>query len=607
MQRLFLFLILLFPVLSSGQQPLINTPHRNTTSLDGAWNYIVDPYETGYYNYRQEPYDQQKDPSNSAFFMNYHAVNKAELVEYDFDKSPAMAIPGDWNSQRESLSYYEGTVWFKRSFDYVKQRDSNRMFVHFGAVNYQADVYLNGKKLGSHTGGFTPFSFEVTQVLRATGNFLVVKVDNRRHKDAIPTVNTDWWNYGGITREVSLIEEPATFIQDYFVQLKKGRFDVVTGHVQLASADDGELVHITIPELGIRHNVRTERGYASFDFGVKGVKLWSPEVPKLYEVVVETRFQRLRDEIGFRSIHTEGPNIFLNGKSIFLRGISIHEENSQRGARAYSEADALVALTWAKELGCNYVRLAHYPHNEHMVRMADRMGLMVWEEIPVYWTVDFSSAKALASARQQLTEAITRDKNRASIIIWSMANETPPSALRNTFLRNLIEHSKTLDSTRLLSAALEKHEKEGDPSTQIMDDSIGEYLDVVAFNQYIGWYGGKPSDAPNARWDIRFNKPVVMSEFGGDALQGLHGGRDERWTEEYQEYLYQQTLLMTQNIPNLRGISPWILADFRSPKRLLPGVQDGWNRKGLISNRGIKKKAFYTLREFYEKTELQYR
>lgn len=114
---------------------------------------------------------------------------------------------------------------------------------------------------------------------------------------------------------------------------------------------------------------------------------------------------------------------------------------------------------------------------------------------------------------------------------------------------SLIEHSKTLDPTRLLSAALERHEKEGDPATQVLNDKIGNYLDIVAFNEYIGWYGGRPDDAPKARWGIGFNKPVVVSEFGAGALQGLHGSRDERWTEEYQEYLYQQTLLMLENIP----------------------------------------------------------
>ena len=275
-----------------------------------------------------------------------------------------------------------------------------------------------------------------------------------------------------------------------------------------------------------------------------------------------------------------------------------------RGARAYNEADALVALTSAKELGCNYVRLAHYPHNEHIVKLADKIGLMVWDEIPVYWTVDFTNEKVLQKAKNQLTEMIARDKNRASVIIWSMANETPVSEPRNTFLKELIKHTKSMDTTRLISAALEKHYEDG---INVVDDEIGQYMDIVAFNQYAGWYGGSLEDAPNEKWRIKYNKPVVISEFGGGALQGLHGTIKERWTEEYQEYLYQQNLKMIEKIPNIRGTSPWILNDFRSPKRVLPVIQDGWNRKGLISNHGIKKKAFFIVKEFYKKKELQYK
>jgi beta-glucuronidase len=305
--------------------------------------------------------------------------------------------------------------------------------------------------------------------------------------------------------------------------------------------------------------------------------------------------------IGFRTIETKGPDILLNDKSIYLRGISIHEEMA--GRRAHSRADAIRLLSWAKELGCNYVRLAHYPHNEYMPRMADSLGLMVWEEIPVYWTIDFTNPATFANAKNQLTEVITRDKNRAAVIIWSVANETPLSASRNEFLLNLINHSRTLDTTRLVSAALLTHSENG---VGIIDDKIGEHIDIVAFNQYTGWYGGDLKTAPEAKWTTPYNKPVVVSEFGGDALQGLHGTKDERWTEEYQEYLYRQNLLMIEKIPNIRGISPWILTDFRSPRRLLPGIQDGFNRKGLISDKGLKKKAFYVLQDFYKKNAKQY-
>ncbi|MCK5678626.1 MAG: beta-glucuronidase, partial [Flavobacteriaceae bacterium] len=329
-----------------------------------------------------------------------------------------------------------------------------------------------------------------------------------------------------------------------------------------------------------------------------------PTSPKLYDVTIKTNYQTLKDKIGFRTIETNGPDILLNGKSIFLRGICIHEENAMRGGRAYNEADALIALNWAKDLGCNYVRLAHYPHNEHIIKLADKMGIMVWEEIPVYWTVDFTNKNSLDNAKNQLSEIITRDKNRASIIIWSMANETPLSESRNRFLKELIIHAKNLDTTRLISAALEKHYKDG---FNIVDDEIGKYMDIVAFNQYTGWYGGSLEDAPDAKWNIKYNKPVIISEFGGGALQGLHGTIKERWTEEYQEYLYKQNLKMIEKIPNIRGTSPWILIDFRSPKRVLPNIQDGWNRKGLISNNGIKKKAFFTVKEFYNKIKNQYK
>lgn len=598
--------MLLGSALSAVAQEILltNVDNRKTTSLNGAWNAIIDPYETGYYDYRRRPYDRQAQPSTSAYYSNHRAVDKQELVEYDFDASPTLRVPGDWNSQSDQLLYYEGTLWLRRLFDHAPAQAGNRAFVHFGAVNQRAEVYLNGVKLGVHDGGFTPFNFEITKAVKPRGNYLVVKVDNVRRLDAVPTTSTDWWNYGGITRDVTLIEEPAVFVQDHGMQLKTGTMHTLAGFVQLNGAAAGEKVTVAIPELRIEHVLTVDaEGQAHYEIEAPALRHWSPASPKLYEVIVKTARQSIRDEIGFRRIETRGAEILLNGKPIFLRGISIHEENTLEGRRAHSEADAVQALSWARELGCNFVRLAHYPHNEHMLRMADRMGILVWEEVPVYWTVAFGNPATLASAKQQLSEVITRDRNRASVIIWSVANETPPSKERNAFLGNLIDHTRGLDDTRLVSAALETHNENG---VTVVSDPIGEQLDIVAFNQYRGWYGGTLHDAPQAKWEVRSRKPVVVSEFGGDALAGLHGTRDERWTEEYQEYLYQQNLAMLETIPNLRGLSPWILADFRSPRRVLPKIQDGWNRKGLISNQGLRKKAFYTLRDFYRKMQARY-
>jgi beta-glucuronidase len=596
-------LLLMVPLFVQSQQPLItNTAGRNTTSLNGQWNYIVDPYETGYYNFHSEVYDQKNIKATSAYYNNYHAQNKTELVEYNFDKSPGLTIPGDWNTQTERLFYYEGTVWFKKSFNY-KLPESKKLFIYFGAVNYKADVYLNGIKLGTHEGGFTPFNFEITAIVKPTGNYLVVKADNKRMKDAVPTLNTDWWNYGGITRDVLLVEEPAAFISDYLVQLKKGTTNSISGFVKLDHTGAKEKVTISIPGLDIVQSVETSTdGMASFEIQSDKIKYWSPESPKLYDVYIKSVDQTLNEKIGFRVIEVRGPDILLNGKSIFLKGISIHEE--YEGRRTRSVADAMKLLTYAKELGCNYIRLAHYPHNEYMVKMADKIGLLVWEEIPVYWTINFGNMATLSNAKDQLTAIIKRDKNRASVIIWSVANETPLSDSRNLFLKELVVHTRSLDATRLVSAALLTRSENG---TGIVDDEIGENFDIVAFNQYRGWYGGDLKTAPDAKWVIPFNKPVIVSEFGGDAKQGLHGSKEERWTEEYQEYLYRQNLLMIEKMPNIRGISPWILTDFRSPRRMLPGIQDGYNRKGLISDKGIKKKAFFVLRDFYKKISVQYK
>ena len=596
MKTLILLIALLasFPTVRAQQIGLIaNTEGRKTVSLNGAWQTIIDPYESGYYNYRYQP-------SDNGYFKNAKPKSKSDLVEYDFDSSATLNVPGDWNTQSDQLFFYEGTVWYKKSFDYQRKPDT-RLFVYFGAANYFADVYLNGEKIGQHEGGFTPFNFEITKLVRDTGNFLVVKVDNKRRRDAVPTLMTDWWNYGGLTREVKLVETPATFVQDYLIQLQKGSRNRVSGWVKLAGDRLNQKITIRIPEAGISKTFTTDNsGSATIDFNAD-LKLWSPENPKLYDVLIESETDQIKDQIGFRSIETRGTDILLNGRPIFLHGVCIHEEAPLRGGRAYGSEDARTLLGWAKELGANFVRLAHYPHNEFMIREADRMGILVWSEIPVYWTIQWENPATLENARNQLSEVIARDKNRAAVVIWSVANETPLSDARLTFLKNLLAHARDLDPTRLMSAAMERHYI--NDTTQMIDDPLGEYLDVLGCNEYVGWYDGLPEKADKLEWRSKYQKPLVMSEFGGDALYGHHGDASTRWTEEYQENIYQHQIGMLKKIPFLRGTSPWILTDFRSPRRPLPKIQDYWNRKGLISSRGEKKKAFYVLQQWYR--ELQ--
>jgi beta-glucuronidase len=588
--------ILMLQIISAQTIPLItNTDNRNCISLNGKWQTIIDPYEIGYYDYRYMP-------SGNGFFLNKKPQSKSDLIEYDFDKSALLNVPGDWNTQDDKLFLYEGTIWYKKDFDY-KKKTSKRLFVYFGAANYKADVYLNGKYIGEHTGGFTPFNFEITNLVTEKNNYLIVKVDNKRLREGVPTLNTDWWNYGGLTRDVKLIEVPSTFIRDYFIQLKKGSSNHVSGWVQLDGNKKEHDITIKISGADIEAKVKTNsNGFAKLDFDAD-LTLWSPDNPKLYDVILESETDTVKDQIGFRTIETKGTDILLNGKPIFLRGISLHEEAPIRSGRAFSREDAEILLGWAKELNCNFVRLAHYPHNEHMTRMADKMGILVWSEIPVYWTILWDNDSTLANAENQLREEITRDKNKASIILWSVSNETPINESRLKFLTSLGELARKLDPTRLITAALERHYV--NDTTLMIDDPFGKYLDVIGDNEYIGWYDGLPSKADHLVWKCAYNKPVIISEFGAGALYGNHGDDLTRWTEEYQANVYHHQVNMLEKVSFIKGMTPWILMDFRSPRRVLPDIQDFWNRKGIISNRGEKKEAFYILQNFYKRLKNQ--
>ena len=567
-----------------------NVTARQNITLNGPWRTIVDPYDNGYFDYRHQPI------AGGGYAANQKPRSKSEHIEYDFDTSPQLEVPGDWNTQRPELFFYEGSVWYQRNFDY-QLRPGRRLFVWFGAANYDAIVFLNGQRLGEHVGGFTPFQFEITNLVREKGNFLIALVNDRRHAEDVPTVNTDWWNYGGLTRQVRLVDVPETFVQDYFVQLEKGSQTRIAGWVQLNGPRKQQRVTVRIPEAGAEASAETDaNGHAEIAFDAK-LALWSPESPKLYDVSIDAESDQVKDRIGFRSIQTSGRQILLNGKPIFLRGASIHAEAPIRTGRVFNEAEARTLLGWAKDLGCNFVRLAHYPHDEVMTRMADEMGLLVWSEIPVYWTIQWENAETYQNAQHQLEEMITRDKNRASIILWSVGNETPRVDARLKFMSTLAGRAHELDATRLVTAALEIHYM---GNTMMVDDPLGQYLDVVSCNEYLGWYVGLPDQPDKAEWKTTYEKPFVFSEFGAEALEGLHGDDMTAWTEEFQANVYRHQVAMFKRIPFLSGTVPWVLMDFRSPRRQLPGVQDFFNRKGLVSERGNRKLAFYVLRDYYQ-------
>ena len=597
-------------LISKGQVNLIsNIDARKSIDLNGKWQYIVDPYETGFYDYR---YKELNEKNPDAYWNTDIQANRTEKKEHGYVDKYSINVPGDWNHQQPEFTFYEGTIWYKKSFDFKKGADGNKFYLYFGAVNYRADVYLNGKKLGMHKGGFTAFNFEVPQaLLKEKGNFLVVKVDNKRHAEEIPTLNTDWWNYGGITRDVKLVEVPATFIQDFVVQLKKNntgkapeKSPEVEGWVKLNQAPAaGETITIEIPELKYKKEFPAGGQITALNFKLPKVQLWSTATPKLYKVIISTKTDRTADKIGFRTIEAHGIQVLLNGKPIFMRGISIHGEIPQDVRRAYSQADAEQLLRQSKELNCNMVRLAHYPHDEKITRLADSLGMLVWSEIPVYWTIDFTSQEVLDKAKVQLEEMITRDHNRASVIIWSVGNETPISPVRTNFMHSLLTKARELDNTRMVSAALEVNYSALN-DMNVIDDPLGEFVDLVSFNEYLGWYGGLPDKCRTTNWDTPYNKPLFISETGGDGKGGFHADSLTRFSEEYMEWYYKEQVSMLKRMPaKYVGISPWVLNDFRSPRRNNPLYQEGWNRKGLYDDKGNKKKAFFILKAYYDQIQ----
>jgi beta-glucuronidase len=571
---------------------LVDVDHRTTTSLNGNWHYLVDAGGLNLYGLdgivRDKTYAQDRHP--------VLVGERAGSQEYDFATAPTLKVPGDWNTQQPTLFRFEGVVWYEREFAHVRQ-DGMRTYLHIGAANYRSYLWVNGKRICQHEGGFTPFDCEVTGAVLDGKNSVVIAVDSTRQADGIPSPSYDWFNYGGITRDVSLLDVPTQFMDDYDIHLSKGATDELSGYVHVEGAGSGVPVRLQVAEAGLDVTSTTdEKGKAAFRVTAKNLALWSPENPKLYRVNLTAGADQLTDEIGFRTLRVEGTRILLNGKPIFLRGVCVHAEAMQRPGIVNSDADVEAIFASLHDLHANFARLVHYPHDERMTRAADKNGILIWSEIPVWQQVAYSNPKTFALARTLLRDMVRRDRNKASVIIWSVANETPDRQDRTEFLSMLAEEARALDPTRLIAAAFLQPNTEG--KNKVLTDPLAAALDVVGQNEYIGWYSYVPSVAESISFTLP-QKPVIISEFGAEAKSGNHASAEHRWTEDFQLDFYKHNFNMLANIPQIRGYAPWVLKDFRSPNRNIPALQDGFNRKGLISEDGERKLSFTYIQKIY--------
>ncbi|MFC7212638.1 glycoside hydrolase family 2 protein [Saliphagus sp. GCM10025334] len=579
---------------------------RESQALDGTWETIPDQYEMmeGYFEDMID--DDDGVPGGFAPKPIYEPEASVENDPCDFNvyDGRSVEIPSSWGEEIPEFRHYEGWVWFAKHFDWDVQAAEDRTFLRFGAVNYKAKVWLNGELLGSHEGGFTPFSFDVTDQLVDGENTLVVQADTKRYDDGIPNASTDWFNFGGINRSVELLSVPETFVRNFKVETTRSDEGVTVGLTAwIANTDADTSVSATFPELD--HTVELtpdEDGEYAVELTLEEdeVSLWSPSDPQLYAIRLEAGDDIVEDTVGLRDIRVSEGDVLVNGDPIWLRGIALHEEVAGKG-RALDIEDVETRFQWMAELGCNYARLAHYPHTEEMARKADEEGILLWEEVPAYWDINFGDEEVQELYRQQLRELIQRDWNRASVALWSIANETDhTNDTRNEVLPEMVEYVRELDDTRLVTAACFVDETD---DGLVIRDPLKEHLDVIGINEYHGWYYGDAETMEQFQEEPD-GTPVVISETGGGAKWGHHGDEDERWTEEFQAAIYRGQTDAVKDNEQIVGMSPWILFDFRAPLRQNE-FQRGYNRKGVVDQHGRKKQAFHVLRDFYQSEHVQ--
>ncbi len=554
---------------------------RRRRSLNGAWRFTLDLFDEGL---RQRWFAIEPGPPET------WGVPR----DYDASMGEEIAVPSCWTTARPEWRFFEGSAWYTRIVGGADINSGRRTVLRVGAAAETARVFLNGEMLAVHFGGSTPFFVELTDHLRAGSNRLQIQVDNIRATDRVPMRHIDWFNHGGIHRDVEILSLPRVFIADAGIALAPGSDGAALAiDVTLSDPVDGT-AEVRVPALDLAVKIPVSSGHGATTVAARP-HLWSPDDPHLYAVAFAFGDDRVSDRVGFRDIRVAGERILINGRDVWLRGICVHEDDVALG-RVTGEEDIRRRFRHARELGCNFLRLAHYPHHERVAEIADEVGLMLWEEIPVYWAIDFSDAAVYADAENQLRELIRRDRNRASVVAWGVGNENADSDARLAFMGGLAAAAKQADPTRLTTAACLVN-----PRTLRIEDRLADRLDVVGVNEYFGWYEPDFDKLRRLLANSAVGKPVIISETGAGARAGRHGAADAFFSEERQAEFYRRQFAILRDFAMVRGVCPWILYDFRSARRLTP-FQEGFNRKGLIAeDKQTKKAAFAVLAEEYRR------
>ena len=571
----------------------MKSPYRPKVDLSGFWKFKLDPRDEG---------------EKEGWFKG-------------FSSNDVAYVPSSWNEQNPLWDGYEGVAWYSTRFYVPESLEGKLAWLIFKGAGYYTKVWLNGVLLGEHEGSFTQFKLDATSAVRfGEYNLLVVRVDNRVALDRLPpglSINRtafDFLQYGGIHRPAYLEFTERSYIEALLVEtdhkgLLKAEARIANGsglkvRFKLLEREGAELLLDEVSCNGV---------LARLNRRVSGVKPWSPEEPNLYTLRVELLGERgpldiVEERVGFRSFKVDKGRVYLNEKPVFFKGFGRHEDFPVTGK--YVPGAALVRDFYLmKKLGANSFRTSHYPYSDEHLDLADEMGFMVILESTVClsgftglfgdqakareW---FKDPRIMEKAKAVLKEMIEQHRNRPSVVMYSVANE-PPTDWEEAaeFVKQLAEYAKSLDPTRPVTFASHRHSK---------DRALG-FVDMISLNVYFGWYSEWGSIEEGVRrmleelkrvHEMYPDKPVLLAEFGADAVAGIHWDPPVMWSEEYQAELLRSYIEGVRGLKWVAGVHVWNFADFRTPQS--PG-RTVLNRKGVFTRDRQPKFAAHVIKNLF--------
>lgn len=568
-----------------------------TLDLNGPWRFWVD-----------------QDPE-------YHCAADYSLP-LSLEHWLTVPVPACWNTYAERYDLYEGVAWFVREFEVPELPTQPVARLHFGGVNYLAEVHLNGQLVGTHEGGYTAFALDVSDALREGRNRLAVRVDNRRLKLRLPAL-LGWYNYGGLHREVSLKLTSRAQITGLRVEARPaGAGTLGEVGVRVSSGGPGRTLALRIVDGADRSlweaRVPIPANRVRLPLELAEALPWSPESPYLYRCVAQLwDGPELLDEadcrFGVREVSVRGEQILLNGEPRYLRGLCYLYDHPRTGM-TFDRALVTADLDDLQALGVNCLR-SHHPPPEWFLSECDARGLLLWVEAPIYCVAGeagacgpgLGDASLRALALQMIEEMVERAAGHPSVILWSVGNECGaghPEA--PGFFAACVARVRSLDATRLVGYA----SLYGDVGC------LADLADVVGINEYWGWYdridseGRTDESTDKGPPDLRpleaclqeksaLGKPLLLTEFGADAEPGRRSPAGELWSEDYQAALLEAQLRLAARFPAVCGTFPFLYSDYRDPSKPVNAHWHGLNLKGVVDYHRRRKLAWETLRRFY--------